>query len=153
MTSRFILCLRLGSCVHWVSFYKQETTLFLGCESSFCLCSGSVGRYVLSIKLWRSLLTYNSFSNILLKCSLSIVSLYPRFPLPLFPPLHYGAVISTPAFSTNALWCHVFHSRVFHPCIMVPRFPLPRFPLPRIQRPRQRPHFVLGIGVRGIYKG
>jgi len=52
--------------------------------------------------------------------------------LPRFPPLSYGATFSTPAFSTLATWCHVFHSRVFHPCHLVPRFPLPRF---------QRPHF------------
>ena len=32
MTSRFILCIRLVSCVHWVSFYKQETTLFSGIQ-------------------------------------------------------------------------------------------------------------------------
>ena len=106
MTSRFIPCIRLVSCVHWVSCYTQETTLFSVIQQHI-------------VKMF----------------AFHIFPFLPRFPLPRFPPLHYGAVISTPAFSTPALRCRVFHSRVFHSCSMVPRFPLPRFPLPRIQRP------------------
>jgi len=45
-----------------------------------------------------------------------------------FGPLNTPRKLSTPAFSTLATWCHVFHSRVSHPCHLVPRFPLPRFP-------------------------
>ena len=39
------------------------------------------------------------------------------FPYPLlsrFQPLYSGAMISTPAFNSPAVWCREFHSRVFH---------------------------------------
>jgi len=41
----------------------------------------------------------------------------------------------TPAFSTPAVWCRVFHSCVSTPAFLL----LPRFPLPRFQSP---PHVV-----------
>ena len=69
---------------------------------------------------------------------LSITLRFPRFPVPRFPPLWFGAGFSSLAFSTPAIWCRAFRSRVFHTCDLVPGFPVPRFPVSRFQRPRVR---------------
>jgi len=65
-----------------------------------------------------------------------LFDLAPRFQVSRCPPLLYGAVLSSSALSTLAIWCRIVRFRDVHPCYMVPYCPVPRCPVPRFQRPR-----------------
>ena len=69
---------------------------------------------------WRQLL--RDRERLLCYISLPVHMMFPRFPVPPFPPLE--------------TWSRVFQSCDFHPCDLVPRFPVLTFPVPRFQSPR-----------------
>ena len=68
-------------------------------------CCNTLVRMLNNGDFWLSILFH---SRVFHPCRL-----VPRFSLPRFPPLQSGAAFSTPASSTPAVWCRVFHSRVF----------------------------------------
>ena len=89
------------SCVHWVSCYTQETTLFSVIQQHI------VKMFAFHIFPFPAIST-PAFSTPALWCRDFHSRVFhpcitvPCFPLPRFPLLQYGAAFSTPAFSTPA---------------------------------------------------
>jgi len=83
------------------------------------VCCKPVNQWSISLQISIFLYKYSPFIYIQISIAAYIFQILRHY--------HWSLSL-TPAFSTPATWCHVFHSRVFHPCHLVPRFPLPRFP-------------------------